>query len=90
MNKTLKGDSHKTKIIVSQIGAREYLLEGDITEAKFIAENNHFDVSCVDIKGGPKIVVGKDFFGHGSVDKICVLKTNPHEPLLLKVRLEIT
>lgn len=80
---TIKKDS----VSVSFIGHNEYIIEASTSEARFVSENGEYDLSLVDIKNGPKIVVGKDFFGHGSVDKISVLRMSPHLPLLLKVKL---
>ena len=71
---TIKQDS----VSFSLIGNNEYLIEASTSEARFVAENWEYDLSLVDIKNGPKIVVGKDFFGHGSVDKISILRTSPH------------
>ena len=79
--------SLKDSVNVSLIGHNEYLIEASTSEARFVSENGEYDLSLVDIKNGPKIVVGKDFFGHGSVDQISVLRTTPHLPLLLKVKL---
>lgn len=77
----------KDSVSISLISDNEYLIEASTSEARFVAENGEYDLSLVDIKNGPKIIVGKDFFGHGSVDKISVLRTNPNLPLLLKVKL---
>lgn len=77
----------KSSINVSNIGHKEYLIEASTDEAKFVSETGEHDLSLVDIKHGPKIVVGKDFFGHGCVDSISILRTNPTLPLLLKVKL---
>lgn len=79
--------SLKDSVNVSLIGHNEYLIEASTSEARFVSETGEYDLSLVDIKNGPKIVVGKDFFGHGSVDQISVLRTTPHLPLLLKVKL---
>lgn len=77
----------KDSVNVSQIGNNEYLIEAITDEAKFVSETGEHDLSVVDIKNGPKIVVGKDFFGHGFVDRISLLRSNPSLPLLLKVKL---
>lgn len=77
----------KDSVNVSQIGSNEYLIEAITDEAQFISETGEHDLSLVDIKNGPKIVVGKDFFGHGSVNTISLLRSNPSLPLLLKVKL---
>lgn len=79
--------SNKSTVNVSNIGYKEYLIEALTDEARFVSETGEHDLSLVDIKNGPKIVVGKDFFGHGCVDKISILRTNPTMPLLLKVKL---
>lgn len=80
-------NTKRNTITVSHIGNYEYLIKGDVDEARFIAETDSLNLSAVDIKDGPKIVVGKDFFGHGHVDNISILKIDPKEPLLLRVRL---
>lgn len=77
----------QNSVNVSVIGHNEYLVEASTDEAKFISETGEHDLSVVDIKNGPKIVVGKDFFGHGFVNRISLLRSNPSLPLLLKVRL---
>lgn len=79
--------STKDIVNVSMISKNEYLIEASTSEAKFISETDEYNVSVVDIKNGPKIIVGKDFFGHGCVDKISVLRIIPNLPLLLKVKL---
>jgi hypothetical protein len=89
VNQLLRFDKEKirNKVTVSHLGNNELLIEGDVSEAKFIAENSEFDLSAVDIKDGPKIVIGKDFLGQGYVDHISVLRLDPSEPLLLKIKL---
>lgn len=89
MNQSSKFNASKKKnsIVISHIGNDEYLIEGDICEARFIAETGDHDLSVVDIKDGPKISVGKDFLGQGFINRISLLKTNPTEPLLLKIKL---
>lgn len=77
----------KDCVSISVIGSKEYLIEAHTPEAKFVSETGEHDLSIVDIKNGPKIIVGKDFFGHGLVDHISLLRTIPSLPLLLKVRL---
>lgn len=79
--------NQKDSVNVSLISKNEYLIEASTDEAKFVAETGEHDLSIVDIKNGPKIVVGKDFFGQGFVDKISLLRSNPSLPLLLKVKL---
>lgn len=79
--------SKKDSVSISLISHNEYLIEASTSEARFVSENGEYDLSIVDIKNGPKIVVGKDFFGHGKVDQISVLRTSPHLPLLLKIKL---
>lgn len=77
----------KDGVNVSQISNNEYLIEAITDEAKFVSETGEHNLSLVDIKNGPRIVVGKDFFGHGFVDTISLLRANPSLPLLLKVKL---
>lgn len=79
--------SSKFSVNISNIGHKEYLIEASTDEAKFVSETDEHSLSFVDIKHGPKIVVGKDFFGHGCVDRISILRTDPTLPLLLRVKL---
>lgn len=91
MTQVLQFDAkHKNNVIVSHIGNNEYLIEGNVPEAKFIAETTGPNLYAVDMIDGPKIVVGKDFFGKGCVNNIFLLRMDPTEPLLLKIRLEDT
>lgn len=62
-------------------------MEVSTEEARFISEIGEYDLSVVEIKNGPEIVIGKDFLGYGYVHSIYILRSNPQLPLLLKVKL---
>lgn len=72
-------------IKISCIGHKQYLVEASVREAKMLCEIDDFDVSSVLIKDGPKITVGHDFKGIGTINHISVLRDNPRLPLLLRV-----
>lgn len=72
-------------IRISCIGHKEYLIEASVNEAKFICEIDDFDISSVLITDGPKITIGNDFRGIGTINHISVLRDNPKLPLLLRV-----
>lgn len=72
------------KIIVSKINENEFLVEGDIEYARFGSEIDQSILTFVDIKDGPFLHIGKDFFGKGNIKKIERL---PHKELVIKLTL---
>jgi len=74
-----------TKIIVSKIDYKQFLVEGDIEYARFGSEIDQSILTFVDIKDGPFLHIGKDFFGKGNITKIERL---PNKNLIIKLTLE--
>lgn len=80
-------DSVRSKLsrVVTQIKQDQFLVEGTTDFAKLIFESDEISLNFADIKGGPFLQIGHDFFGQGSIIGIEKISFNEDGCFIFKI-----
>lgn len=71
--------------IVTQIGNKEYILEGFSENTKICSEFDENFPYKIELEGGPLVHSGLDFFGKGIVKSLQLIDNNNPNYIMLKI-----
>jgi hypothetical protein len=74
--------------IVTQIGEKEFILEGYSNKTKICSEFDENFPYKIELEGGPLIHTGLDFFGQGKVRNLQLIDSDKEDYIILKINLE--
>lgn len=86
MSPHVRSDKKNTRII-TQIGEKEYLLEGYSEWARFGCQYDTSHITSAQLDGGPFLLVGDSFLGKGNISYIQNIKQDRDDYFILKVTL---
>lgn len=78
---------NKNKIIITQIGKCEYLVEGENDWVKFGCQSDISVITSANLEGGPFLLVGDSFLGKGRISSIQNLDSGRDGYIIIKVTL---
>lgn len=87
MSQRVQSDKGKNTRIITQIGEKEYLLEGYSNWARFGCQYDISHITSAQLDGGPFLLVGDSFLGKGYISAIQNIETDQDNYFLLKVTL---
>jgi len=73
--------------IITQIGEKEYLLEGYTNWAKFGCQFDTSYITSAHLDGGVHLMVGDSFLGKGKISMIQIIETEEEGYFILKINL---
>lgn len=87
MSPLIRSDKNKNTRVITQIGANEYLIEGQSDWAKFGCQTDPSIITSAQLDGGPFLLAGDSFLGKGTIASIENLDSGKDDYFILKVRL---
>lgn len=87
MNRRVQSDKGKNQRIISQIGEKEYLIEGSSNWARFGCQYDPSQLTSAQLDGGPFLLVGDSFLGKGRISAIQHIESDQENYFILKVTL---
>jgi hypothetical protein len=75
----------KNTRIITQIGSKEYLIEGECDWARFGYQFDSSVITSVNVDGGPFLLVGDSFLGKGKIKHIQHIDNNQDGYIILKI-----
>lgn len=87
MNRRVQSDKGKNQRIISQIGEKEYLVEGNSNWARFGCQYDPSYITSAQLDGGPFLLVGDSFLGKGRISAIQHIESDQENYFILKVTL---
>lgn len=70
MSQCVRSDKRKNTRIITQIGHKEYLVEGHSDWARFGCQCDPSQITSAQLEGGPFLLVGDSFLGEGRISNI--------------------
>lgn len=87
MSHCVRSCKGKNQRIISQVGEKEYLIEGEADWARFGCQFDSSYITSAQLEGGPFLLVGDSFLGEGRISAIQNIKNNQDNYFILKVTL---
>lgn len=87
MNQRVQSNKGKNQRIISQIGEKEYLVEGNSNWARFGCQYDPSYITSAQLDGGPFLLVGDSFLGKGHISAIQHIESDQENYFILKVTL---
>lgn len=87
MSRCVRSDKGKNKRIISQVGEKEYLLEGEADWARFGCQFDPSFITSANLDGGPFLLVGDSFLGKGRIASIQNIENDQEGYFILKITL---
>jgi len=87
MSRCTQSNKGKNTRIITQIGEREYLVEGESEWARFGCQNDPSVITSANLDGGPFLLVGDSFLGKGQIKSIQNIESNRDGYLIIKITL---
>lgn len=87
MNRCVQSDRGKNQRIISQIGEKEYLIEGFSEWGRFGCQVDPSILTSVQLEGGPFLLVGDSFLGKGNISAIQHIESDQDNYFILKITL---
>jgi len=78
---------NKNTRVITQIGKKEYLLEGTSDWVKFGCQFDVNFITSANLDGGPFLLVGDNFLGKGVIRSIQHIDSNQDNYIILKILL---
>lgn len=87
MNQCVRSSKGKNTRIITQIGEKEYLIEGQSDWAKFGCQFDPSVITSANLDGGPFLLVGDSFLGKGNISAIQHIDSDKEGYIIIKVTL---
>lgn len=87
MSHCTRSNKGKNTRIITQIGEREYLVEGESQWARFGCQYDPSVITSANLDGGPFLLVGDSFLGKGKIKSIQNINTEQNNYFILKISL---
>lgn len=87
MSQCVRSNKGKNTRIISQIGEKEYLIEGETNWARFGCQFDPSVITSANLDGGPFLLVGDNFLGKGKIAAIQNINTDKEGYVIIKVTL---
>lgn len=87
MSHCTRSNKGKNTRIITQIGEREYLVEGESEWARFGCQYDPSVITSANLDGGPFLLVGDSFLGKGKIKSIQNINTEQNNYFILKISL---
>jgi hypothetical protein len=87
MSRCVRSDKNRNQRIITQIGEKEYLIEGYCDWAKFGCQFDPAFITSANIESGPFLLVGDSFLGKGEIANIQNIENDQEDYFILKITL---
>lgn len=85
MGQCVRSSKNKNKIVITQIGEKEYLLETKSSWAKFGCQFDPSFITSAKLENGPYLMVNDSFLGEGKISSIQNIDSENKEHIILKI-----
>jgi len=87
MSQSVRSDKDKNTRIITQIGTKEYLIEGKSDWARFGCQFDPSVITSANLDGGPYLLVGDNFLGKGKIRSIQNIDNDQEGFIIIKITL---
>lgn len=87
MSQCVRSNKGKNTRIISQIGEKEYLIEGETDWVRFGCQFDPSFITSANLDGGPFLLVGDNFLGKGKIAAIQNINTDKEGYVIIKITL---
>ncbi len=85
MSQCVRSNKGKNTRIITQIGEKEYLVEGQCDWVKFGCQFDESFITSANVQGGPFLLVGDSFLGKGRICNIQNIVCDKQDYIILKI-----